>query len=63
MFLQALRSAPLLVCSKKELTYIQYGGECYCGNALNGGGPAPDGDAQCNMPCNGNRQVRKFLDW
>ena len=37
----------------------EYAGECYCGNAfLNGGGPAPDGNAYCNMPCNGNKQVR-----
>ena len=31
-------------------------GECYCGNALQAGGaPAPDGEAQCNMACNGNQ--------
>jgi hypothetical protein len=30
-------------------------GECYCGNsAQNGGGPAPDGNSGCNMPCQGN---------
>jgi WSC domain len=34
---------------------VEYADECYCGNALqNGGGPAPDGSAGCNMPCNGN---------
>jgi hypothetical protein len=33
----------------------EYSAECYCGNSLaNGGGPAPDGNAKCNMPCNGN---------
>lgn len=33
----------------------RYAGECWCGNsAQNGGGPAPDGDAQCNMQCRGN---------
>ncbi|OCK77835.1 copper radical oxidase [Lepidopterella palustris CBS 459.81] len=36
---------------------VEYGGECYCGNAFaNGGGPAPDGSAGCNMPCAGNGQ-------
>ncbi|KAF2110143.1 hypothetical protein BDV96DRAFT_584443 [Lophiotrema nucula] len=35
----------------------EYAGECYCGNSFsNGGGPAPDGNAQCNMACNGNAQ-------
>ncbi|MCJ1410361.1 hypothetical protein MMC19_004446 [Ptychographa xylographoides] len=34
---------------------VEYAGECYCGNAFsNGGGPAPDGLAGCNMVCNGN---------
>ncbi|OBT38940.1 hypothetical protein VE00_10492 [Pseudogymnoascus sp. WSF 3629] len=33
----------------------EYSGECWCGNSVeNGGGPAPDGDAHCNMKCNGN---------
>jgi len=33
----------------------EYSGECWCGNTImNGGGPAPDGNAYCNMPCNGN---------
>lgn len=36
----------------------EYAGECYCGNAFaNGGGPAPDGNAGCNMACNGNNEV------
>jgi hypothetical protein len=31
------------------------GGECYCGSTIsNGGTLAPDGEASCNMPCNGN---------
>jgi hypothetical protein len=31
---------------------VEYGGECYCANAItNGGAPATDG---CNMACNGN---------
>ena len=34
---------------------VEYANECYCGSALqNGGGPAPDGDALCNMACSGN---------
>jgi len=38
-----------------SLAGVEYGGECFCDSQLrNGGGPAPDGDAQCNMPCNGN---------
>jgi len=37
------------------LSGLEYGGECYCDSQLrNGGGPASDGNAQCNMPCNGN---------
>jgi WSC domain len=36
---------------------VEYGGECYCGNSFsNGGGPAPDGSAGCNMACAGNAQ-------
>ena len=36
---------------------VEYSGECFCGNVFsNGGGPAPDGEAQCNMVCNGNQQ-------
>lgn len=36
----------------------EYSGECYCGNTFaNGGGPAPDGNAGCNMACNGNKTV------
>ncbi|RFU31980.1 hypothetical protein B7463_g4374, partial [Scytalidium lignicola] len=34
---------------------VEYADECYCGNALqNGGAPAPDGNAGCNMACDGN---------
>lgn len=33
----------------------EYSGECYCDTQVrNGGGPAPDGDAQCVMSCNGD---------
>ncbi|KAK2740537.1 hypothetical protein FQN57_006040 [Myotisia sp. PD_48] len=34
---------------------VEYSGECWCDNAIrNGAGPAPDGEARCNMPCHGN---------
>lgn len=44
-------------CKAGGYTYsgTEYSGECWCGNALlNGHGPAPDGNAQCTMTCNGN---------
>ena len=41
--------------SKYALSGVEYSQECYCDNALkNGGGPAPDGDALCDMSCNGD---------
>ncbi|KAH6706246.1 WSC domain-containing protein [Leptodontidium sp. MPI-SDFR-AT-0119] len=41
--------------SKYTIAGVEYGGECYCDNSYqNGGGPAPDGNSGCNMPCNGN---------
>ena len=41
--------------SQYNLAGVEYAQECYCANAFsNGGGPAPDGDAQCNMGCKGN---------
>jgi hypothetical protein len=37
------------------LAGVEYGGECWAGSALqSGAGPAPDGEAGCNMPCQGN---------
>ncbi|RFU33902.1 hypothetical protein B7463_g2402, partial [Scytalidium lignicola] len=44
-------------CSAGGFSYagVEYADECYCDNALrNGGGPAPDGNAGCNMACAGN---------
>src|SRR6266480_1700166 len=42
-------------CQGNTFAGVEYSGECYCGNALmNGGGPAPDGNLQCSMTCNGN---------
>ncbi|KAI1981283.1 hypothetical protein LOZ39_006609 [Ophidiomyces ophidiicola] len=35
---------------------MEYGGECWCDSQVRNGGPAPDGEAKCTMPCNGNRQ-------
>ena len=41
--------------AKYTLAGVEYSAECYCDNQFeNGGGPAPDGNAQCNMACNGN---------
>ncbi|KFY89652.1 hypothetical protein V500_05562 [Pseudogymnoascus sp. VKM F-4518 (FW-2643)] len=38
-----------------KIAGVEYANQCYCGNAFaNGGAPAPDGNAQCNMPCKGN---------
>jgi hypothetical protein len=37
------------------LAGTEYSGECYCGNSLvNDGAKASDGEAGCNMPCNGD---------
>ncbi|KAE8446194.1 hypothetical protein EG329_012419 [Mollisiaceae sp. DMI_Dod_QoI] len=37
------------------LSGVEYSRECYCGNAFSdGGAPAPDGPAGCNMLCSGN---------
>jgi WSC domain len=37
------------------LAGVEYAQECYCDTAFrNGGGPAPDGSAGCNMACQGN---------
>jgi hypothetical protein len=42
-------------CHGYTFAGVEYGGECYCGNALmNGGGPTVDGNLQCSMTCNGN---------
>ncbi|EHK19381.1 glycoside hydrolase family 55 protein [Trichoderma virens Gv29-8] len=36
---------------------VEYSGECWCDNKVqNGGGPAPDGNAQCTMTCSGAPQ-------
>jgi hypothetical protein len=41
--------------AKYNIAGVEYAQECYCDNIYNnGGGPAPDGNAQCNMNCNGN---------
>lgn len=38
------------------LAGTEYYGECYCGSVLvAGGAPAPDGEALCNTPCDGNK--------
>ena len=38
-----------------NISGVEYAGQCFCGSSYsNGGGPAPDGLAGCNMVCNGN---------
>jgi hypothetical protein len=38
------------------LAGTEYSGECFCDNQYrNKGGPASDGEAKCNMLCNGNQ--------
>jgi hypothetical protein len=40
-----------------KLAGVEYASQCYCDNVLeNGAGPAPDGNALCDMACNGNAQ-------
>ncbi|KAM5480390.1 putative (methyl)glyoxal oxidase [Microsporum canis] len=42
-----------------SLAGVEYSGECWCDNQLrNNGGPAPDGEAMCSMPCNGNHEEK-----
>lgn len=37
------------------LAGTEFGDQCWCDTTLhNGGGPAPDGNTGCNMPCAGN---------
>jgi WSC domain len=37
------------------LAGLEYAGECFCDSSIrNDGGPAADGNAQCNMACKGN---------
>lgn len=50
----------LAVCAPYRYAGVEYGRECWCGNALNlaGNAGATPGanvsDAQCNFPCPGN---------
>ncbi|WVQ94260.1 hypothetical protein IAU59_001339 [Kwoniella sp. CBS 9459] len=43
-------------CQAKGLQYaaLEYGGECYCGNALVNGASLSLTSSQCNMACNGD---------
>ncbi|EFW13530.1 copper radical oxidase [Coccidioides posadasii str. Silveira] len=45
-------------CMSEGYVYagVEYSGECWCDNELRNGGPAPDGEEKCTMPCNGNPQ-------
>ncbi|KAF2752327.1 copper radical oxidase [Sporormia fimetaria CBS 119925] len=52
-------AACLKACTDLGTIYAgtEYSGECFCGNQITyGAGPAPDGEAHCNMPCDGNKQ-------
>jgi len=46
-------------CFSEGFAYagVEYSTECYCNNAgiVNGGSPAPGGDADCSMLCSGNK--------
>lgn len=37
-----------------EFAGVEYSAECWCDSQLRNGGLAPDGEAQCTMPCNGD---------
>lgn len=41
-------------CASKGFAFAgtEYGGECFCGNSIDGGAKAPD--SECNMPCEGD---------
>jgi hypothetical protein len=42
-------------CTGYNYFGIEYGRECYCGNALAAGSVlSPNGDSDCNVPCGGN---------
>ncbi|KAJ9116297.1 hypothetical protein QFC22_004737 [Naganishia vaughanmartiniae] len=44
------------LAAKYTIAGVEYAGECWCDTQYRlGGGPAPDGDAQCNMKCSGNQ--------
>ncbi|KAF2805845.1 WSC-domain-containing protein, partial [Mytilinidion resinicola] len=48
----------LAACAAAKFPYagVEYSGQCYCGSQLsNGGHAADDGEAQCNMRCNGDK--------
>jgi hypothetical protein len=49
----------LAACSSAgyKLAGVEYASQCYCDNVLeNNAGPAPDGNALCDMACSGNAQ-------
>lgn len=43
------------LAAKYTIAGVEYAGECWCDTQYRlGGGPAPDGDAQCQMKCSGD---------
>ncbi|KAJ9092947.1 hypothetical protein QFC19_008545 [Naganishia cerealis] len=43
------------LAARYTIAGVEYSGECWCDTQYRlGGGPAPDGNAQCNMACSGN---------
>jgi hypothetical protein len=42
-----------IVQQGQQLFSVEYGGECYCGDALNAGSVSTV-SSDCNMPCGGN---------
>jgi hypothetical protein len=45
-----------MACNAAGYTFagVEYAAECFCDNSIKNGGPAPDGDANCNMACKGD---------
>jgi hypothetical protein len=46
-----------IFCKNFQLFGLEYGRECYCGNALHSSS-TPMGLSDCNMPCSGNSQEK-----
>ena len=51
------------MCAGFQYFALQYATQCFCGNSYDSGGPAPGGDADCNMPCSGDPTVMCGAGW